>query len=132
MWPVCLLVAAWLVAGLLVTDARSVDRVETAEGGMGGSFILGPPIPVVQGRITAREGTPIAGAYVEPRSLDRPRARIPDVGNVSGADGRYEWPLPAGTYEVSVSAEGYRRESRRVTLRAGETATLDFTLTRTR
>ena len=108
MWPVRLLVVAWLALGSAGIDARAL----------------------VQGRITARDGTPVAGAYVEPRSLDRPRARIPDVGNVSGADGRYEWTLPAGAYEISVAAEGFRRVTKPVTLLGGQATTLDFTLIR--
>ena len=116
-WPISLVLLAALGLAPLAVDGRSVQPVE--EG-------------IVHGRITTRGGTPIAGASVEARSLDQPRTRIPDVGNVSGADGRYTWVLPAGTYEISVSAEGYARVSKEVSVRAAQRDRLDFTLTRTR
>jgi Carboxypeptidase regulatory-like domain len=108
---------AWFACGPVTLDARSRQVPDTG---------------LVQGRVRASEGAPIAGAFVEPRSLDRPRVRIPDVGNLSDDHGRYAWPLSAGTYTMSVSATGYRRATKAVTVRAGETTTLDFTLTRTR
>ena len=116
---------AWLVLGAAVVACAGLEggRVDARSAGQ-------PQTAVMRGRITAREGTPVAGAYVEPRSMDRPRARIPDVGNVSGADGRYEWTLPAGAYEISVAAEGFRRVTKPVTLLGGQATTLDFTLIR--
>ncbi|MFQ5650302.1 MAG: TonB-dependent receptor domain-containing protein [bacterium] len=52
------------------------------------------------------------------------------LGGASGVDGRYTISrVPQGTYTIESSFIGYRKESRRVTVVAGETVTVDFMLT---
>ncbi|MYL06198.1 MAG: DUF3520 domain-containing protein [Gemmatimonadales bacterium] len=51
------------------------------------------------------------------------------IGTLTGAEGAYSLPgVPAGEQVVTVRLIGYREASRRVTVTAGETVTLDFTV----
>src|SRR5881227_99947 len=52
----------------------------------------------VAGRVTAAAGRPVAGAFVEAASLDRPSQPIPEVAISTREDGRYLWPLRPGSY----------------------------------
>jgi hypothetical protein len=82
----------------------------------------------VAGRVTSAEGRPVAGAFVQAESLDRPSQPIPEVAISTREDGRYLWPLSPGSYRISVSAEGYRRATGQATVRAGRLTALDFKL----
>jgi hypothetical protein len=82
----------------------------------------------VSGRVTAADGTPVAGAFVEAESLDRPSQPIPEVAISTREDGRYLWPLSPGSYRISVSAAGYQRATGQAAVRAGRLTALDFTL----
>lgn len=82
----------------------------------------------VAGRVTSADRRPVAGAFVEAESLDRPSQPIPEVAISTREDGRYLWPLSPGSYRISVSAEGYRRATGPATVRAGRLTALDFTL----
>jgi hypothetical protein len=84
----------------------------------------------VEGRITDRQGRPIAGALVVPRSLDEPSPPIPEIAIVSDEQGRYAWRLPPGRYQLSVSAEGYRSAAKEAVVKPGEVTRLDFVLER--
>src|SRR5262247_999115 len=72
------------------------------------------------GRVAATDGRPIPNAWVRTSSLDRPSAPIPEIAILTDAGGRYMWPLPPGTYQVSVSAAGYRDATMRVMVGVGE------------
>jgi hypothetical protein len=80
------------------------------------------------GRVVADDGSPIEGAMIVPRSLQVNGPPIPEMATLSDAHGRYVWPLPAGAYEVSVSADGYQSAVRRTDVAAQVVATLDFVL----
>jgi hypothetical protein len=84
----------------------------------------------VVGRVTDPDGRPVEGALIQPRSLVDPSPPIPEIAIVSDGDGRYTWSLFPGTYEISVSAEGYHRARKQVTIKAGQVVTVDFTLER--
>jgi hypothetical protein len=84
----------------------------------------------VEGRVTTSGGGPVAGAFVQAESLDRPSRLVPEVAILTREDGRYLWPLSPGTYRISVSAEGYRPAAGRATVRAGRLARLDLALVR--
>jgi hypothetical protein len=86
----------------------------------------------VTGRVTNDDGSAIAGATVLAASVDPNGPAVPEIAIVSDADGRYEWPLRAGRYELTVLAEGYERGSRVVEVKAREVARLDFRLARRR
>jgi hypothetical protein len=89
-----------------------------------------PKIEGIAGKITDSDGRPVAGASVQPESLDEPSTPIPEIAIVSESDGRYAWRLAPGTYEISVSAEGYRGIAKKATVKAGQQVTLDFKLKR--
>lgn len=86
----------------------------------------------VRGRITNEDGNAIEGASVTAASLDPNGPAVPEMAIVSDANGRYEWPLPEGRYELTVAADGYERASKRVSVTRGNVATLDFVLSRAR
>ena len=90
------------------------------------------PSQVVQegltGRVNDSEDHPVEGAFIQPRSLDKPSPPIPEIAILSNSSGQYMWPLWPGNYEISVSAEGYARASGQVTVQAGQVAILNFTL----
>jgi hypothetical protein len=82
----------------------------------------------VRGRVTRVDGSPVADALITPRALDVPSPPIPDLAVVTGRDGRYEWRLTPGHYEITVSADGYRLSTKQVTVTRARVTTLDFTL----
>jgi hypothetical protein len=82
----------------------------------------------VTGQIRSSSGTPIAGASVLPRSLDASGPAIPEIAIESDEDGRYEWPLRPGAYELTFAAEGYGRTSQQVVVRQATVATVDVRL----
>ncbi len=94
-----------------------------------------PPVPVTMnvtppdnwGKVTGtvfgllrcdEPGSPLAGATVQ----------IGDFVVETDGDGVYEWWLEEGTYPVTVTIDGYVTQTGEVTVTAGETTTLDFTL----
>lgn len=82
----------------------------------------------VSGLATTTDGAPVAGALVQPRSLDQPSPPIPEIAILTSADGRFVWPLFVGSYELTVVAEGCQPASQRVMVVAGQVATVAFTL----
>ena len=102
------------------------DSPVTSTGQVGIGSVEG-----IVGRITDTRGQPIVGALVQPRSLDDPSPPIPEIAIVSDDNGRYTWQLSPGSYELSVSADGYRGMTKLTKVKAGQAATLDFTLERT-
>lgn len=82
------------------------------------------------GRIVAKDGSPIEGAMIVPRSLHAHGPPIPEMAVLSDADGRYAWPLPAGAYEVSIFADGYQNAVQRADVAANVVGTLDIVLKR--
>jgi hypothetical protein len=91
---------------------------------------LSPLREGLAGRVLSPDRSPVAGALVQPRSLDTPGTRIPELAVVTDREGHYEWRLDPGEYEITVSADGYRRSVVKATVRRGRTTTLDITLAR--
>src|SRR5947207_2631552 len=76
----------------------------------------------VSGRVTDAAGKAVSGAQVTVAGSD--------VRATSDAEGRYRLTLrAAGALAVRVTAIGYTPQSKAVTVAAGESATVDFTLT---
>ncbi len=82
----------------------------------------------IEGRVTAEDGTPIAGVFVQAESLDEPAQRIPEMAITTDEDGHYLWPLPPGRYRISVSIEGRQPAAETATVEPGKQTTLSFTL----
>ncbi len=82
----------------------------------------------VTGQVKTRHGLAITGAMITPtsRSIDGPP--IPEIAITSDEYGRYEWPLPPGSYQMSVFAAGYPKHTLNVDVEAGQVTTLDFIL----
>lgn len=70
----------------LPVSARAAERPSAMPAAQG-----------VAGRVVDGAGRPVAGALIEARSLERPPRPLVELGVLSGADGRFRWPLPAGT-----------------------------------
>jgi outer membrane lipoprotein-sorting protein len=82
----------------------------------------------IEGRVTAGDGKPISGVFVQAESLDEPAQRIPEMAITTDDDGHYLWPLSPGRYRISVSAEGYQPATQTATVEAGRLTTLSFSL----
>lgn len=75
----------------------------------------------VVGTITDTAGQPLSGVQVVAVGTQR--------GALTGADGRYTIAgVPAGERQIRATSLGYRAETRRIDLAAGETVTVDFQL----
>jgi hypothetical protein len=53
---------------------------------------------------------------------------MPDIAVVSGDDGRFQYALPVGHYEITVVLDGFEPATKRVTVQPGRVVTLDFAL----
>ncbi|MEO3938709.1 carboxypeptidase-like regulatory domain-containing protein [Dermatophilaceae bacterium Soc4.6] len=84
--------------------------------------------PAIAGRVTDGAGKPVSGLLVSVVSHGDPMVAVPEIGVLTGDDGRYAWPaLPPGPWEVQVTRDG-QTASVTVTLEAGRTATADLVL----
>jgi hypothetical protein len=83
----------------------------------------------VAGLVTAA-GKPVEGLLVTAASLDVPTKPIPELAVLTGADGRYFWPLSPGRYRLSVSPEGFRPASGTAMVEAGRRAVVNLALER--
>lgn len=100
-----------LLAGL----TAAVGLLAPATAGAQGAGTVGQ----VVGTVVAEDGRLLAGAAVSVEGTG--------VGGLTNASGEYRLTgVPAGTRRVSVRLIGYGEQSAEVTVRAGETASLDF------
>jgi hypothetical protein len=120
----CLVIGALAHTGL-------VNPTRPASADESGPTVV-PLEQSVTGQIKDGDGSAVAGASVLAASVDVNGPAIPELAIVSDASGRYEWPLPPGRYELTVVADGYERVSKRVAVRAGQVARLDFLVNRSR
>lgn len=124
---------AWLAAVLLLVltvAAGCRDPQQAVVSSSDQATDAGSREEGVEGRVTSESGEPVADILVQAQSLDQPSKPIPELGVLTGEDGRYFWPLSAGRYRISVSPEGYQPFSGDVTVEAGQRATLNLTLRR--
>lgn len=49
------------------------------------------------------DGTPASGYLIVPTSLAEPSVAIPEMALLSDERGRFEWPLPPGTYRLTAT-----------------------------
>lgn len=86
---------------------------------------------IISGRVLHVGGAPVAGAVVQPRSLDVPAKPIPELVVATDKRGAYQWTLDPGRYEINVKPPVDAVASpppQTVTVTAGQTVTVDFTL----
>ena len=95
-----------LTLGLLAPPAASSAEAQTG---------------ILTGTVVNTAGQPVANAFVTIRASNR--------SGITNARGQYTFQnVPAGEQEIQVSSLGYRTTLQSVTIQAGQTATLDFTL----
>lgn len=90
-------------------------------------FAAGAPLQgqsgTITGRVVTEQGEPVVGASVAARGAGT-GSRV-----ATDASGRFSLVAPAaGTYRVTVQVPGYRPAEREISLAAGGSASLDFTL----
>lgn len=122
---IALLAAVPLLLGVGLVLAGGDQPVSDTDppGPAGGSPVMG----TIAGAVARPDGSPVADAGVLVASLENPTVAIPEIGVRTGTDGRYEWRLRGGRYEVTVVA-GTKRAARTATVVPGQTVTLDLTL----
>jgi hypothetical protein len=82
-------------------------------------------ITQVIGTVTDMDGNPLAEVGI---AVTEGTAPTPEILKLSGEDGKYTWPLPAGTFTLTARKDGYKELSQEVVVKEGETARLDFKL----
>ncbi len=80
----------------------------------------------LQGRVLDPAGLPVPEAHVT--ALTKGKGSAPAATAVSDSDGRFTLELPSGSYDLRVEVEGFAETMRPVTLKAGDTASLDVVL----
>jgi hypothetical protein len=84
-----------------------------------------PPSAAVRGRVQSSGGSGIAGATVELRGGTEPRRVVADAGGDFAVD-----DLAPGSYQMSVTAEGWTAYEGSIELRAGANPPLELALKR--
>jgi hypothetical protein len=70
---------------------------------------------IISGRVTGRDGRPIAGAHV---MFAYGPVALPDIAQVTDANGAFALTAPAdGTYRIVVKASGFESVERDVAVR---------------
>jgi hypothetical protein len=123
-----LLAAPLLVAVTVLANAGGDEPVSDDGDGQPPSPPATEVMGTVVGTVRTGDGQPVAGAAVLPTSVDEPALAVPEIGIITGPAGQYEWRLHAGAYELAIYVDGEPRGAARVTVTAGGTGTLDFTL----
>ncbi|MBA4071205.1 MAG: TonB-dependent receptor [Gemmatimonas sp.] len=90
--------------------------------GFGGMLAAQTTLGTVTGKVVAASGEPVAGASVGVAGTQ--------FGAIAKNDGTYRINLRPGRYELRARLIGYALARDSVTIRAGQTVTKDFTLTR--
>jgi hypothetical protein len=60
---------------------------------------------LVRGTVRLTSGEPVEGCCVVYYAMGPPADRIPDIGILTGADGVYSYPLPAGPYTMAANGD---------------------------
>ena len=84
------------------------------------------------GSVRDEAGRPLAGALIVPRALGAHGPPIPEMAILADAKGSFAWPLPPGSYELTVSAQGYQTAQQIGSVSKGRVTTMDVALRRLR
>lgn len=68
----------------------------------------------ITGTVTSTDGSPVAGAMIDPLPLDGQDAAAIEAFHRSLEDGRFEMLLAPGRWDLSVTANGYESISQRI------------------
>lgn len=90
--------------------------------------VLGEGGASLTGHVFTYAGAPIEGASVTVESLDDPPSAIPEMAVMTNGAGQFSWPLPEGTYKVTVLSPAGARKSRTATVQQGKARDLRFWL----
>ncbi|GIF00519.1 carboxypeptidase-like regulatory domain-containing protein [Paractinoplanes rishiriensis] len=115
-----LLGAGWMIAAGGDTPVSDSDPPGPPAGG---KSVIG----TVAGVVARPDGSPVPGANVQVTSLDNPQVPVPEIGVMTGTDGRYVWSLRGGRYELKVAADSATATGT-TTVKAGQSVTLNLTL----
>ena len=102
----------------------SGDDVSTESGGTG-KLQSG-----VRGRVTYANGDPVTGAPILAEALAGTEVAVPDIGVKTSLYGLYAWPLPTGSFKLSVMIDGIIAGAVNVTARRGIVVTADIVIAR--
>ncbi|HUG42461.1 MAG TPA: SusC/RagA family TonB-linked outer membrane protein [Longimicrobiales bacterium] len=97
----------WLVTGAVVLLLTGTVPVDAQQG-------------IVQGRVLEESGTAVAGAAIQIVGTA--------IGTLTNESGAYRLQVPAGTVRLRVESLGFAAATRSVTVGAGQTVNVDFTL----
>ena len=104
---------------------------ESVFRGVGNALVFLTIYLVFVGAASAQVGT-ISGKVLDENGEPLPGANVTIVGTMRGAsanaEGAYSFRVEAGTYTVRATFIGYASQTKEVTVVAGETVTVDFTL----
>lgn len=116
---------------LQVMLSTGVAHVETLEIGGDRDLTIEIATGAVEGRLLSPEGLPVAGAFVS-LSTEEPGLMFRMPGASSDDQGAFALPtVPAGTYKLTVKAEGFAPAESRVVVTPGGTVHVDLLLGRT-
>ena len=74
----------------------------------------------IYGTITDEDNpVPLTNVYVKGTS----------IGTTADIDGKYTLEIPEGSWTISIQIQGYRSQTKKITIAAGESQNFDFTLT---
>jgi TonB-linked SusC/RagA family outer membrane protein len=105
--------------------------VRALVAGTAAALLAASPLAAQGGGAARITGTVTDRSTNQPIEAAQVRIDGTNVGTISGTNGTYTLPrLNAGAYQVRVIRIGYLSETKSVTLRAGETGTVDFALAR--
>lgn len=86
----------------------------------------------VKGKVVSEDGKPLRGVLIQVTSIDIPSLPIPEIAIMTDESGRYVWRLQPGNYKISPVLTGYKSVSKKATVKKGESAVINFTLTKTK
>jgi hypothetical protein len=82
----------------------------------------------VIGLVTSRDGAVITGAMIVPTPRFRNSPPIPEIAITTDSEGRYQWPLPPGSYQITVISNGFTKQALNVEVKKNRLSKLNFVM----